>query len=246
MDGETIHVKAGEMEIGERRTYSCAALTDKIMLRMEGQTKGGGAYRGTIECYRTREGMAVINELPLEEYLYAVVPSEMPAGYPLEALKSQAVCARTYAYRYILHAGLPEMGAHLDDTTGYQVYHNVGENAASTTAVKETSGILLTHEGEPAQNYYYSTSCGVGTDTAIWHAGDTQELSYLQAVRLQWPEDEAPETPEALREEKISTGLSPRRGRRIWRKRSRGIAGLIRWKSWTQRPCCRGYRNDMR
>ncbi len=189
------------MEIGERRTYSCAALTDKIVLRMEGQTKGGGAYRGTIECYRTREGMAVINELPLEEYLYAVVPSEMPAGYPLEALKSQAVCARTYAYRYILHAGLPEMGAHLDDTTGYQVYHNVGENAASTTAVKETSGILLTHEGEPAQNYYYSTSCGVGTDTAIWHAGDTQELSYLQAVRLQWPEDEAPETPEALREE---------------------------------------------
>lgn len=201
VDGETIHVKAGEMEIGERRTYSCAALTDKIMLRMEGQTKGGGAYRGTIECYRTREGMAVINELPLEEYLYAVVPSEMPAGYPLEALKSQAVCARTYAYRYILHAGLPEMGAHLDDTTGYQVYHNVGENAASTTAVKETFGILLTHEGEPAQNYYYSTSCGVGTDTAIWHAGDTQELSYLQAVRLQWPEDEAPETPEALREE---------------------------------------------
>lgn len=194
VDGETIQVKADEMEVGERRTFFCAALTDKILLRTEGRTRGDGAYRGTIECYRTKDGMAVINELPLEEYLYAVVPSEMPPTYPLEALKSQAVCARTYAYRYILHAGLPEVGAHLDDTTGYQVYHNVSENAASTTAVKETSGVLLVHEGEPAQNYYYSTSCGVGTDTGIWRSGDTQGLSYLQAVRLRWADDAAVET----------------------------------------------------
>ena len=73
------------------------------------------------------------------------------------------------------------MGAHLDDTTGYQVYHNVGENAASTTAVKETSGILLTHEGEPAQNYYYSTSCGFGSDEHVWRSETAPELFYLTA-----------------------------------------------------------------
>lgn len=186
VDEETIQVNAEELKAGERRVYQCAALTDKILLNMEGSTKEDNAYRGKIECFRTEDGMVIINELPLEEYLYAVVPSEMPASYPLESLKAQAVCARTYAYRYILHAGLPEVGAHVDDTTGYQVYHNIRENAATTTAVKETDGVLLTWQGEPAQNYYYSTSCGVGTDARIWRAESGQDISYLQSVRLSW------------------------------------------------------------
>lgn len=192
VDGETIQVKADDLKAGERRTYQCAALTDKVLLQAGESTKGDGAYRGSIECYRTEDGMVLINELPLEEYLYAVVPSEMPASYPIEALKAQAVCARTYAYRYILHAGLPEVGAHVDDTTSYQVYHNISENAASTTAVKETSGVLLTFQGEPAQNYYYSTSCGTGTDVESWQpgSGSAQDLSYLQAVRLKWADYE--------------------------------------------------------
>lgn len=187
VDGETIQVNAADLEVGERRSYQCAALTDKILLNLEGNTREDNAYRGTIECYRTDEGMALVNELALEEYLYAVVPSEMPASYPLESLKAQAVCARTYAYRYILHAGVPELGAHVDDTTGYQVYHNSSENAATTTAVKETKGVLLTYQGEPAQNYYYSTSCGVGTNAGIWRSEAAQDLPYLQAVRLNWP-----------------------------------------------------------
>lgn len=186
VDGETIQVNANELKAGERRVYQCAALTDKILVDMEGSTREDNAYRGKIECFRTEDGMVLINELPLEEYLYAVVPSEMPSSYPLESLKAQAVCARTYAYRYILHAGFPEVGAHVDDTTGYQVYHNIGENTATTTAVKETDGILLTWQGEPAQNYYYSTSCGAGTDARIWRTENGQDISYLQAVRLSW------------------------------------------------------------
>lgn len=191
IDGETIQVNAADLEVGERRIYQCAALTDKVLLNIEGNTREDNAYRGTIECYRTAEGMVLVNELALEEYLYAVVPSEMPASYPLESLKAQAVCARTYAYRYILHAGVPELGAHVDDTTSYQVYHNSSENAATTTAVKETKGVLLTYQGEPAQNYYYSTSCGVGTNAGIWRSEAAQELPYLQAVRLNWPEYES-------------------------------------------------------
>lgn len=201
-DGETIRIQADDMEIGERRRYQCAALTDKVILSMEGGGKEDAAYRGTIECCRTAEGMILINELPLEEYLYAVVPSEMPASYPLEALKAQAVCARTYAYRHILYAGLPELGAHVDDTTSYQVYHNSSENAASTTAVKETDGVLLSYEGEPAQNYYYSTSCGAGTDAKVWQSADAADISYLQAVLLKKSDDaDANESPDDLREE---------------------------------------------
>lgn len=184
VDGETVHIETDDLGVGERRIYKSAALTDKITVNTDGVMKEDNAYRGTIECYRSVDGIVLINELPLEEYLYAVVPSEMPASYPPEALKAQAVCARTYAYLYILHAGLPEAGAHVDDTTSYQVYHNSGENVATTTAVKETDGKLLVYQGKPAQNYYYSTSCGVGTDTGIWKSGNIEDTVYMKSSRL--------------------------------------------------------------
>lgn len=201
VDEETIRVDAADLEVGERRSYRCAALTDRVTVHAEGINKEDNAYRGVIECYRNETGMVLINELPLEEYLYAVVPSEMPASYPMESLKAQAVCARTYAYRYILRAGLPEVGVHVDDTTSYQVYHNCRENAATTTAVKETDGILLTYQGEPAQNYYYSTSCGIGTEADIWKSGSGEGIPYIQPVRMNREEQTGSETAELLREE---------------------------------------------
>lgn len=184
VDGAETRLRMEQMTVGERRTYRSGNLTDQVSLEMKGSTRENHSYRGAIECLRMEQGIVVINELPLEEYLYAVVPSEMPASYPEEALKAQAVCARTYAYRYILRAGLPELGAHVDDTTAYQVYHNIEENAASTTAVKETDGMLLTYEGEAAGNYYYSTSCGVGTDVISWQGGSGEEVPYLQGGRI--------------------------------------------------------------
>lgn len=184
VDGEETKLRMEQMAVGERRIYRSANLTDKVTVEMEGSTRENHAYRGAVECLRMEQGIAVVNELPLEEYLYAVVPSEMPASYPEEALKAQAVCARTYAYRYILRAGIPELGAHVDDTTAYQVYHNIGENAASTTAVKETDGMLLTYQGEAAGNYYYSTSCGAGTDVISWQGGNGEEIPYLQGGRV--------------------------------------------------------------
>lgn len=184
VDGEEIGIRADQMTIGERRTYRSENLTDKVTVEMEGSTRADCDYRGAVECLRMEQGIVLINELPLEEYLYAVVPSEMPASYPQEALKAQAVCARTYAYRYILRAGIPELGAHVDDTTAYQVYHNIEEYADSTTAVKETKGVLLTYEGEAAGNYYYSTSCGAGTDVVSWQGGNGEEVPYLPGVRV--------------------------------------------------------------
>lgn len=184
VDGQESKLRMEQMAVGERRIYRSANLTDKVSVEMEGSTRENHFYRGTIECLRMEQGIVVVNELPLEEYLYAVVPSEMPASYPEEALKAQAVCARTYAYRYILRAGLPELGAHVDDTTAYQVYHNIEENGASTTAVRETDGVLLTYGGEAAGNYYYSTSCGAGTDVSSWQGGSGEEVPYLQGRRV--------------------------------------------------------------
>ena len=62
----------------------------------------------------------MINELYLEDYLKKVVPSEMPASYEKEALKTQAVCARTYAYRQIQGNTYGAYGAHVDDSTSFQ------------------------------------------------------------------------------------------------------------------------------
>lgn len=140
------------------------AQTGRIALQSVHRSQGIPAYRGSLELLPWGEGILVINELPLEEYLYSVVPSEMPASYPEQALMAQAVCARTYAYGCLLRAGYGSYGAHVDDSTGYQVYNNILEQPETTAAVKATYGqLLMGGTGEPAQTFYYSTSCGVGS-----------------------------------------------------------------------------------
>ena len=171
--------------VGERISIAAAVLTGRIQLLSVNRSQGTPSYRGHIELLRTAEGIAVVNELPLEEYLFSVVPSEMPASYPLEALKAQAICARTYAYGHMLRAGYPRYGAHVDDSTSYQVYNNITEADSTTTAVKETYGqMIMTDEGTVADTYYYSTSCGVGTTAGIWKTAEAQELDYLKSSRL--------------------------------------------------------------
>ena len=143
-------------------------------------------YRGIIEVIEEEQGFVIINELPIEEYLYSVVPSEMPAGYPMEALKAQAICARTYAYLHVLSPGYPQWNAHVDDTTSYQVYHNIEEQESTTRAVNETEGIVLLAPGEQAlaQTYYYSTSCGYGSDALIWKSKYADSYPYIQSKHI--------------------------------------------------------------
>lgn len=170
---------------GERIRLVPTVLTGRIRLISVERNQGIPSYRGQIELLKTAEGIAVVNELSLEEYLYSVVPSEMPSSYPLEALKAQAVCARTYAYGHMLRAGYPQYGAHVDDSTSYQVYNNIKEADSTTTAVKETYGrMILTSGGRLANTYYYSTSCGVGTTADIWKTAEAGTLDYLKSSRL--------------------------------------------------------------
>jgi len=186
---QAAHFSAGsELVITEDSAFFVAdrvwivpdVLTGKVILKNCSRNLGTPAYRGHIELLKREDGIAVINEVLLEEYLYSVVPSEMPSDYPKEALKAQAICARTYAYGKMGRAGYPQYGAHVDDSTSFQVYNNVSEQESTTTAVKETYGqLLLTENGSVAGTYYYSTSCGMGSDSNVWKTAEAPTLSYL-------------------------------------------------------------------
>ena len=101
------------------------ALTGRTVFSNIERNNGGQGYYGVFELEKREDGILLINEVLLEEYLYAVVPSEMPGYYPLEALKAQAISARTYAYDKMIHCGLSSYGANLDDSSTYQVYNNI-------------------------------------------------------------------------------------------------------------------------
>lgn len=156
-NSETVSYKAGEkvsiipdsFDRYRMILITPVALTGKTELFSVERSLGTPSYRGNIEIRKKDEGMVLINTVLLEEYLYGVVPSEMTPSYEGEALKAQAVCARTYAYEKMINAGLSELGAHVDDSTAYQVYNNVSENPNTTEAVRETNGKVLLYEGIP-------------------------------------------------------------------------------------------------
>lgn len=134
---------------------------------------GTPSYGGTIEVSLYDEGIVIVNEVGIEDYLKKVVPSEMPSGFNLEALKCQAVCARSYAYTELSNNYYSAYGAHIDDSIQFQVYNNSQRAESTDTAVDETAGQVLSYNGEVVKTYYYSTSCGSTTDVTLW--GNTTE-----------------------------------------------------------------------
>ena len=104
---------------------------------------GNPIYYGKLEIIKNGEKLNLINELPLEKYLEAVVPSEMPASYEPQALRAQAVCARTYAWKHIQEKGIDGYNADVDDSVNYQVYGNVFPETSTDQAVKDTFGQIM-------------------------------------------------------------------------------------------------------
>ncbi|MBB5194497.1 SpoIID/LytB domain-containing protein [Anaerocolumna cellulosilytica] len=136
------------------------------------------AYRGVLEIALEDEGLTLINELSIEEYLYAVIPSEMPTYYGLEPLKVQAICARSYAYNQLLANSYSRYGAHVDDSVSYQVYNNIPENEDSILAVKDTFGKVMRYENQVITAYYFSTSYGhTASIKEVW--GGSGDINYL-------------------------------------------------------------------
>ena len=156
---------------------------DKIVVLNVEKSYGNPKYRGSIEVAECEEGLVMINELPIEEYLYSVVPSEMPVRFGVEALKVQAVCARSYAYRQLINGTYKRYGAHVDDSVNFQVYNNVEEKDDSIQAVKETYGLVEAVNKNPITTYYFSTSCGHTSDISIW-GGNENDASYLPSKEI--------------------------------------------------------------
>lgn len=124
-------------------------------------------YRGRIEVFtNTRGSLTVVNELGLEDYVRGVVANELsPGGYPaLEALKAQAIAARTYALKN--RGQFMSQGFDLLPTTRSQVYRGLtSEHPLTTRAVDETRGFIASYKGEPI-NALYTSTCGGRTEDA--------------------------------------------------------------------------------
>lgn len=186
---ETITLQPGDKMLSAGRVIIEPVSDEgKIKLLSIERSTGIPKYRGRIEIAQVDKGLLVVNELPLEEYLYAVIPSEMPTYYGLEPLKVQAICARSYAYRHLIANSLSAYGAHVDDSVSYQVYNNIEENEDSILAVKDTYGKVVEYEGDVITAYYFSTSCGHTTGAEhVWAYGTP--IPYLSGRLLAIEED---------------------------------------------------------
>jgi stage II sporulation protein D len=122
---------------------------------------GHGSYRGVLEFTPgTFSGLTIVNAVGLDDYVQGVVPAESPASWPLEALKAQAIAARTYAIT-TSHGGAFDQYA----DTRSQVYDGVSvETPASNQAVSETRGQVVEYGGQPVTTYFFSTSGGKTED----------------------------------------------------------------------------------
>ena len=134
-------------------------------------------YRGGFECRQMADGvMNVINCVGLEDYVKGVVPYEMSTGWPMEAMKAQAVAARTYVVYN--QDSYPEEGFDLSDDTYSQVYRGTRWAGADTdAAVEATAGQLLRYRGEVCQIYYFAADGGSTEDGKYCFHADHPYLS---------------------------------------------------------------------
>lgn len=117
-------------------------------------------YRGKMQFVPKGNVLHMISIVDMEDYLKQVVPSEMPRSFGVEALKVQAVAARTYAISDFLKGRYAALGFHVKDTTESQVYNNQLENEDANRAIEATKGEILVYRGVPIDAKYSSTSAG--------------------------------------------------------------------------------------
>lgn len=141
-------------------------------------TVNGTHVRGDVVVLKGKDGLQVVNVLALEEYLVGVLGSEMPKSFPIEALKAQAVAARTYA----LNKKLEQYGQpfHLGSSVTSQVYKGLeAEDARTREAIAATRGLVITWMLQPIEAYFHA-SCGGRTESGLEALG--RDLPYLQPV----------------------------------------------------------------
>lgn len=151
---------------------------DPSLFRINGDNNK--VYRGALEILRQKASdMTLINVLPTEEYLYGVVPGEIGAASHVEALKAQAVAARTYTLNTL--SKYSHLKFNLCTTTYTQVYKGYSvEKPATNKAVDDTKGEIVTYNDKPAAIFYFSSSGGKTEDVKnVW---GSEDYPYLVSV----------------------------------------------------------------
>ena len=169
-DSARISVSGSNAVIGGMSFMMPVRITGTGFLKFNGKT-----YRGAF-LITPRGGL--LNVLDVENYLCGVLPAEVGASWPLEALRAQAVCARTYVIKQSMNR--QEKGYDVVDTDADQVYKGHGvETEKTNQAVSSTAGMILTYGKEIAFTYFHSDSGGHTADISdVWG----QNIPYLQGV----------------------------------------------------------------
>jgi stage II sporulation protein D len=138
-------------------------------------------YPGELWLETRGNGLLVVNTVDFQDYLKRVLPSEMPISFHPEALKAQAVAARTYAYsRQQTTTFWKQFGADVDDSVSEQVYNNTRTHPTTDAAVDATYNQILTFQNAPIQAFYFSTSPGSTANIEeVWM--DRPAVPYLRA-----------------------------------------------------------------
>ena len=171
-------LSAGAVEIDGVRAPGGFRLQSERPMRFNGRE-----YPATLEVVRNGDGLALVNELPLEEYVVGVLRAEAGEKWPLEALRAQAVVARTYAAYHRMIAGAKPY--HLVASTANQQY--AGRVAAASLiwgAVRETSGQVLLWEGDLFPAFYHTESGGYTEDPRTVFAA--RNMPALKPVRCEF------------------------------------------------------------
>ncbi len=135
-------------------------------------------YRGEFIVSNQQNSLTIINYLPLEEYIMGVVPSEMPSRWNAEALKAQAIAARSYAVANL--GKRATRGFDLKDNTEDQAYGGAtSETIHTNKAVAETQGIVVTYNRKVIPAYYCASAGGQTNNSGnLWN----RDLPYLRSV----------------------------------------------------------------
>jgi stage II sporulation protein D len=197
--------RAGDRELDPERTYTAVPEGAGVVLRGPedrplGKASGAlrvdsdegpvtvvggehaGAYRGSLVLAPSGGALQVVNHVELEAYVRGVVAGESPSGWPAEALKAQAVAARTYAITTSKNGGTFD---HYADTRS-QVYGGVAlERATTDAAIAATKGQVVTQFGRPVVTYFFSTSGGRTENVEFGFPGGTPQ-PHLKSVTDPW------------------------------------------------------------
>ena len=181
-DGVTVSSAGHQISVGGKKLSLPATVHAS-----SGLGWAGTRYRGTLRIIGASNGFTVVNELNLEDYLRGILKVEMNPEWPQEALKAQAILARTYAVKNRGRFG--KLGFDLDNSENSQMYRGVNaEDPRTDAAVSATRGQILTWGGKTADVYYHSDSGGATADIGhVWGGGASYLKPRAEAVAYTSP-----------------------------------------------------------